>query len=72
MVQGLAVEVMLVSVVAEVMADGASARSVGVYVVSVIIVLLGKSRPRADVFHIYQGRRPFFLMPMMISAFGEI
>ena len=72
MAQVLAVEVMVVLIVAEVMADGASARSVGVYVVSVLIVLLGKTRPRADVFHIYQGRIPFFLMPMMISACGEI
>ena len=72
MAQVLAVEVMVVLIVAEVMADGASARSVGVYVVSVLIVLLGKTRPRANVFHIYQGMRPFCLMPMMISAFGEI
>ena len=53
MAQVLAVEVMVVLIVAEVMADGASARSVGVYVVSVLIVLLGKTRPWADVFHIY-------------------
>ena len=68
----MAVEVIVVLIVAEVKADGASASAVGVYVVSVLIVLLWETRPRTDVFHIYQGRRPFFLMPMMISACGEI
>ena len=72
MVQGLAVEVMLVSVVVEVKADVPCASVLSLYVVSVLILLLGELRLRADVIHIYQGMKPFFLMPMMISAFGEI
>lgn len=62
---------MVVSVV-EVKADGAGASADGVYMLSVLIYLLGIPRPGVDVFHIYQGMRPFFLMPMMISACGEI
>ena len=61
MVQGLAVEVRVVLKVVEVKANGASASACFVYIVSVHIVLLGISRPRADVAD----------MPM-IPAFGEI
>ena len=61
MVQVLAVEVMMVLVVVEVCADGAGASAVFVYMVSVLIVLLGKWSPRADA-----------VLLLMISAFGEI
>ena len=61
MVQVLAVEVMSVLVVVEVCADSASASAFRVHIVSVLIVLLGKWIPRADV----------VFMPM-IPAFGEI
>ena len=61
MVQVLAVEVMVVLIVVEVKVNGASASAYFVYIVSVHIVLLGISRPGADV----------VFMPM-ISAFGEI
>ena len=61
MVQVLAVEVMVVLIVVEVKANAPSASACFVYIVSVLIVLLGISRPGADVAD----------MPM-IPAFGEI
>ena len=61
MVQGLAVVVMPVLVVEVVKADGRSAGACIVYMVSVLIYLLGRMRPRADIVD----------MPM-IPAFGEI
>ena len=68
----MAVVILVVSVVVVVKTDALSACGIRVSVLLVILYLYGRMRPRADVFHIYQGRRPFFLMPMMISAFGEI
>ena len=61
MVQVLAIEVMVVLIVTEVKADAHSASVLSLYVVSVLILLLGKSIPRADV-----------VIFLMISAFGEI
>ena len=61
MVQVLAIEVMVVLIVTEVKADAPSASVLSLYVVSVLILLLGKSIPRADV-----------VIFLMISAFGEI
>ena len=72
MVQVLAVEVMSVLVVVEVCADSASASAFRVHIVSVLIVLLRKSRPGADVVSLYLISVPFLYMPMIISAFGEI
>ena len=72
MVQVLAVEAMVVLIVVKVKVDDSSASAFIVSVLLVLTYLYGIMRPRADVFHIYQGRRPFFLMPMMISACGEI
>ena len=57
----MAIEVMVVLIVAEVKADAPSASVLSLYVVSVLILLLGKSIPRADV-----------VIFLMISAFGEI
>ena len=72
MVQVLAVEVMVVLFGVEVNADGTSASASVLYMVSVLIVLLGKWRPRADVVYIYLGKRPLPMPMLIISAFGEI
>ena len=61
MVQVLAVMLRVVLVVVMVKSDGASAGASVLYMVSVLIVLLRISRPRADIAD----------MPM-IPAFGEI
>ena len=61
MVQGLTVEVKVVLVVVVVCANSASACVLSLYIVSVLILLYRKMRPRADVAD----------MPM-IPAFGEI
>ena len=68
----MAVEVMSVLVVVEVCADSASASAVFVYMLSVLILLLGKRRPGADIVYIYQGRRRLPMQMRIISAFGEI
>ena len=68
----MAVEVMVLVSVVEVKADGAGASVVHVPIVSVLILLLGKLSPRADVVSLYLVLVPFPYMPMMISACGEI
>ena len=68
----MAVEVIVMLVEVEVNADGASASASVLYMISVLIVLLGNSIPGADILSLYLISVPFPLMPMMISAFGEI
>ena len=68
----MAVEVIVMLVEVEVNADGASASASVLYMISVLIVLLGNSIPGADILSLYLISVPFPLMPMMISACGEI
>lgn len=72
MVQVLAVVVVVVLVKVEVKADVASASVLSLYVVSVLTLLLGKLRPRADAVLLYKEMVRFLYMSMMIPAFGEI
>ena len=61
MVQGLAVVILVVSVVVVVKTDALSACGIRVSVLLVILYLYGRMRPRADVADSF-----------IISAFGEI